>query len=286
MATLPVHRLAELQRLGVVDDVGDDVFGLAQVLLAHGRQRAEPEGRSVGVRHYYYDEKRVKSDLESAHIAVQFALHRPTLRLARSQVHRVADYGDLVLHRLPLPALVGGRRNAPRPYPNCLLDAYARGFGQRLEDCCFSVGGVTALESDALYEILLRLLLHWPWESAVLGYFWQRAEGPEGLGEVFGLAVILQLLLDGFQGRWLCPVLVLKLFRKSLGLLVLFGEVPLPAVGLLFMKRLAVLILGPSLDFLLGDPLDYFSLVEERQSLEIILTRGADEGFYGRFLAH
>lgn len=98
MATLPVHRLAELQRLGVVDDVGDDVFGLAQVLLAHGRQRAEPEGRSVGVRHYYYDEKGVKSDLESAHIAVQFALHRPTLRLARSQVHRIADYGHLVLH--------------------------------------------------------------------------------------------------------------------------------------------------------------------------------------------
>lgn len=148
------------------------------------------------------------------------------------------------------------------------------------------MSGVTALESDALYEILLRLLLHWSWESAVLGYFWQRAEGPEGLGEVFGLAVILQLLLDGFQGRWLCPVLVLKLFRKSLGLLVLLGEVPLPAVGLLFMKRLAVLILGPSLDFLLGDPLDYFSLVEERESLEIILTRGADQGFYGRFLAH
>lgn len=58
MPTLPVDRLAELQRLGVVDDVGDDVLGLAQVLLAHGRQRAEPEGRSVCVRHYYYDERK------------------------------------------------------------------------------------------------------------------------------------------------------------------------------------------------------------------------------------
>lgn len=58
MPTLPVDRLAELERLGVVDDVGDDVLGLAQVLLAHGRQRAEAEGRSVGVRHYYYDERK------------------------------------------------------------------------------------------------------------------------------------------------------------------------------------------------------------------------------------
>lgn len=101
---------------------------------------------------------RSKSNLESAHIAAQFALHRPALRLlARSQVQRVADYGHLVLRRLPLPELVGGGRNAPRPYPNCLLAAYARGFGQRLEDCSLSVSGVTVLESDTLDEILLRL---------------------------------------------------------------------------------------------------------------------------------
>ena len=53
---------------------------------------------------------------------------------------------------------------------------------------------------------------------------------------------------------------------------MVLGDVPPPAIGLLFMKRLAVLILRPTLDFLLGDPLDYFSLVEERQALEIVLA--------------
>ena len=63
-------------------------------------------------------------------------------------------------------------------------------------------------------------------------------------------------------------------------------EVPLPAVGLLFVKRLAVLVLRPALDFLLGDALEYLSLVEERQALEVVLARGADQRFYCRFLCH
>lgn len=224
-----------------------------------------------------------KSDLILAHIAVQFALRRWLLR-ALASVQRVADHSHSLL--LPPPALVGSGRNAPRPDPDGLLAAYAGWLGQRLQDCCLSLSDQAALEADALDEIFLGLRLRWLRECAVLGYLRQRAEGPEGLGEVPGLAVVLQLLLDGFQSRRRSPLLVLKLLGKSPGVLALLAEVSPAAVGLFFMKRLAALVLRPALDFLLGDALDYFSLVEERQALEVVLAGSADQGLYRRFLAH
>lgn len=133
------------------------------------------------------------------------------------------------------------------------------------------MNGVTVLESNALDEILFRLLrLRCFWQSAILCCLGKLAEGPEGLKHVLCLSIILQLLFYHLQRR--CPLLILKLLRESLGLFVLLEEVLLPAICLLFMKRLAVMVLRPSLDFLLGDPFDYFSLVEERQSFEIVLA--------------
>lgn len=53
--TLPVDWLSELQRLGVVDDVRDDVLGLPEVVLADGGERGEPERRFIDVRHLSSD---------------------------------------------------------------------------------------------------------------------------------------------------------------------------------------------------------------------------------------
>lgn len=43
-STLPVDRLPEFCGLRIVDDVGDDVFGLAEVVLGDGGEGGESEG--------------------------------------------------------------------------------------------------------------------------------------------------------------------------------------------------------------------------------------------------
>ena len=129
---------------------------------------------------------------------MQFALRRAAGGLlARPAVQRVADERHPLLHRRPLPG-AGGRRNAPRTDPDALFAADARRLGQRLEGRSLPVSAAAVLEPDALDEILLRLLrLSWFWQGAVLGHLRQRAEGAEGLRQILGLPVILQLPFDG-----------------------------------------------------------------------------------------
>lgn len=53
--TLPVDWLSELERLWIVNDMGNDVFSLSEIVLADGGERGEPEGRFIDVRHYAYN---------------------------------------------------------------------------------------------------------------------------------------------------------------------------------------------------------------------------------------
>lgn len=206
--------------------------------------------------------------------------------LVQGEIKRIGNYGHFVLEGLPLLAIFV-HRNAPGPYSGDFLAIYTGWFGQRLEGYCLSINGVTVLESNTLNEVLLWLFwLRCLWQSAILCYLRKLAECPKGLKHILCLSIILQLLFYHLQSRLRCPFLILKLLRLSLNLFMLLDKVLLPAIYLLFMKRLTMMILCPSLDFLLGYSFDYFSLVEKRDSFEVVFAWGTDQGFYRRFFSH